>query len=116
MMPGYLAGGYFSPILINEFRRLKTGRNLIEMSFFNAGYADGVQGFQIKGRVIKRAAEFLVLDLEPNGQPERAAIVSEVSFGWLERHVPQLQLPETGADLEQILRDFYFGRTEIRPV
>lgn len=109
MIPGYLDGGYFSPIYVGQFRALHTGKGLVEMSFFNAMYATGVQGFSIKARVIKRAPDFLVLDLGPNGQRERAAIVSEVSFGWLARTVSSIEIPEEAPSEIQTFLDNYFG-------
>jgi hypothetical protein len=86
MMPGYAHWPYFSPILVHRMMPLKTGRGLLGLRFWNVGYAEGVQNFETELRVLKRTADFLVADIV--GQPDRAALVSRLSFGWLEHCCP----------------------------
>jgi len=109
MLPGYGWGPYFSPIHIGEIRPMHSGKGLLGLSFFNARYATGVQGFSIKARVVKRTPEFIVLDLSPNGQQERAAIISEISHGWLEKFAPDVLMlqHEQERDTQKLLDSIY---------
>lgn len=108
MVPGYSSEGYFSPIHVSRFTPLKTGTGLVEVAFFNAGYAEGVQGFLIKARVMKRTRDFLLLDLSPNGQTERVAIISELTFGWLKKHHDQVFDRNVDSDDVQELLDLVY--------
>lgn len=93
MLPGYMASErlmapYYSPIFIHKVQRLKTGKHLLGVEFFNACYASGAQGFELTLRVLTRKYHFMVAEIV--GNDERCAILSEVSMPWIEKHCPHL--------------------------
>ena len=95
MVPGYLGERsvpYCSPIYVKKVQPLKTGKNLIRLDFVNVLYAQGVQDIELDMRVLKRAKDYLIGDLiyNPDEVPDRAAIISHIEFGWVERFCPDL--------------------------
>jgi hypothetical protein len=69
---------------------MKTGQGLLELEFFHALYAVGVQDFNIRIKVLQRAENFMagrIIDTE-NG--ERLAVISHIGFEWLEKFCPEL--------------------------
>lgn len=85
MYPGYV-GPYFSPIRIVELQPLGTGRSRLKLTFFNVNYAQGVQRFEVSLRVLYRAPDHLLAALdEGDGQPpERTAVISPLTWAWLD--------------------------------
>ena len=83
MLPGYTETAYFSPIFVYAVAPLKTGHNLLQLDFYNAMYATGVQGFSTSLLVFKRASTYLMGDLAESQQAERAVVISEINFAWL---------------------------------
>ena len=75
MFPGYVGRPYTSPIRIDDVKPLKTGRSILRLEFYNAGYAEGVQSFGVEARVMKRVAEYLCLELDR----DRLAVIMRVS-------------------------------------
>lgn len=90
MFPGY-GGPYFSPIKICRIKPLKTGKGLVDISFFNAFYASGVQGFVKTLKVIKRSELYMVCT-EEGTDMDRTVIITPISVEWLNRIWP-LKLP-----------------------
>ncbi len=87
MLPGYGELPYFSPIFVHEIKPLKTGNGVMRVAFLNAGYAEGVQDFEANLKVLKRTERYLVADL---GYNDRTAIISDISFPWIEKFYPHL--------------------------
>jgi hypothetical protein len=58
MLPGYGAEDeldpYLSPIYVERVKPLKSGKGLLQIGFFNAFYAVGVQGFEPTVKVLRR--------------------------------------------------------------
>jgi hypothetical protein len=95
MIPGYLGQRcvpYSSPIWIQSVTPLKKGTARLRLSFQNVLYASGVQDFDLELRVLKRAANYLVAELDngSSGPPDRVAVISHIEFEWLRRFCPEL--------------------------
>lgn len=91
MLPGYFGERmtpYCSPIYIQSVKPLKTGGGLLHLTFFNALYAVGVQDFQVHLKVLKRATNYMLADLQDD--PERSAVIGHIEFLWLEKFCPAL--------------------------
>src|SRR6478672_8794237 len=73
--PGYFRERcvpYFSPIHITRVTPLKTGKAILEMDFFNACYAEGVQNFQgMRLKLLLRAENYLIGQLLGHGSEVR---------------------------------------------
>jgi hypothetical protein len=94
MIPGYVGqrnGPYCSPIFVERVVPKKTGKGILTLDFVNVFYAEGVQGFSLDLKILKHSTEYLIADLL--GGPEetdRAAIISNIEFAWIERFCPEL--------------------------
>jgi hypothetical protein len=109
MLPGYGAGDYYSPIHVQHFKALRSGKGLVEIGFFNAGYASGVQGFLIEARVLHRGESYMILDLNTDFPGGRAAIISEITHAWLQKFTPQFLHSDFEAerDPQQLLHKIF---------
>jgi hypothetical protein len=91
MLPGYGNTPYFSPILVKRVVSRKTGGGLLALDFFNAFYASGVQDFSLAMRVLKRAADYLVAEIEHRTEElDRTAIISKINYDWIKSQCHQL--------------------------
>ncbi len=95
MIPGYFGERsvpYCSPIYVTRFRPLKTGKSIVRMAFHNALYAEGVQGFQLDMRILKRSQDYLISELLYGDHPgfDRCAVISHIELAWVERFCPEL--------------------------
>ena len=92
MLPGYGAGfdPYISPIQVKNIIPKKTGRNILTLHFFNAFYAQGVQGFVQDLKIVGKGESYIVGKLVYEGENtnQRMAIIGEMSFPWLEKECP----------------------------
>jgi hypothetical protein len=90
MQPGYYGNvPYFSPIYIYEVQPLKSGRSLLDIRFYNAFYAQGVQDFEKQLKILKRTSVYLLAELiEPSMEGERICIIRDIGFGWLKNVNP----------------------------
>ena len=114
MLPGYSGdnASYFSPIRVSQVTPLKSGKGLLDLEFFNAFYAEGAQGFNVRLGVIARRAEYLIAKIEYADGLQRDAIVTRLSEAWLRRHTKILELnpPERMAEsLAQHELDYYLN-------
>jgi hypothetical protein len=93
MLPGYTGSGnlpYCSPIFLKRVTPLHTGQRLLELTFINAGYAEGVQDFTVTLRILKHTPVYLVAALRYGEEDsERTAIISAVTGEWLARFCPE---------------------------
>ena len=95
MIPGYTGERsvpYCSPIYLKSIKLLKTGKGIIQVDFINAFYAEGVQDFSLRLKVLKRAENYLVGDIIYSGEKDsgRCAVVSHIEFEWVKRFCPEL--------------------------
>lgn len=92
MMPGYGDAPYFSPIRVDRVTPLKTGAGRLQLQIWNVFYAEGVQGFDLTMRVLKRERDYLMAELEYPQTPGlgRACVINEMTLGWLETCTPQV--------------------------
>jgi hypothetical protein len=95
MIPGYVGERsvpYCSPIYVTDFKPLKTGGGAVELDFINVFYAQGVQDFSLKMKVLKRASDYLLADLgvDSHSDQERSAVISHIEFEWIKRFCPEL--------------------------
>lgn len=94
MCPGYGEGysPYFSPILVQDVIPRKTGRGILTLVFVNKLYAEGVQDFALDLRVLKHESNYLVCEIlyEDQSIRDRTAIVSVMTFDWIENVCPHL--------------------------
>jgi hypothetical protein len=72
---------------VREVTPLKSGKGILKVEFYNAGYAEGVQDFTVQIRVLKRTPDYLFGELtgEPKG---RSCVVSLVTAEWLGKFCP----------------------------
>ena len=61
---------------------------MLRVDFFNAFYAEGVQDFSKKLKILKRTADWMFVDLVED--EDRGAVISHISFGWIENFCPRL--------------------------
>ena len=95
MIPGYFGircVPYCSPIYVTKVQPKRTGKDLLGLSFFNACYAEGVQDFEVDLKVLKRAENYLIADIQYGGSidEDRCAIISQIEFEWIEYFCPSL--------------------------
>ena len=93
MLPGYGDGEpYFSPIFVRSATPVPGDPNLQEMEFHNLLYAAGVQDFRKILRPVLWADTYLLTQLiEPEASGEvRAAVISTITFDWLQRCCPEV--------------------------
>lgn len=90
MLPGYFNVPYFSPIRIESVTPKKTGRKVLEVCFFNAFYAHGVQDFTVKLRILKHTSEYLIADLENDPSHPRSAVITSINFEWIRQFAPNV--------------------------
>ena len=92
MLPGYIDEHYFSPIRVNRVIPKKSGDSLLRLKFFNAAYAAGVQNFDLELKVLARAENYMVAALQYEGTSTemRSAVISPITFRWIEKHFPGL--------------------------
>lgn len=88
MLPGYTTGfsPYFSPIRIERVVPKKTGAGWLDVAFYNAFYAQGVQEFHISARILIRGENYLVCAIEGANSTQRTAVISSLSMDWLRGH------------------------------
>jgi hypothetical protein len=94
MNPGYLGERcvpYCSPIYVTRVTPLKTGKGILEMDFFNACYAEGVQQFRgTRIKLLLRGENYLIGHLLDYDTEVRSALISHIEFAWLERFCPEI--------------------------
>lgn len=95
MIPGYIGERsvpYCSPIYLRSIKPLKSGKGIISINFLNVFYAEGVQSFSLKLKVIKRAKNYLIGEIIDNEDedPSRCAVISHIEFEWVKRFCPEL--------------------------
>jgi hypothetical protein len=103
VIPGYAGERnvpYFSPIHVTRVTPKKTGRGILNVSFRNVLYAEGVQQFQLDLRILKHERNFLIAGLTygESGPTGQAAVISHIEFEWIRRLCPGVwsaQPPET---------------------
>ena len=91
MLPGYGSSyePYFSPILVEKVTAEKSGKGWLQLHFYNAFYAQGVQGFVLRLRVVDRTEKYLIARLDYPESAMRHAIINRISFEWVEARFPQ---------------------------
>src|SRR3972149_5077415 len=65
MIPGYIGERsipYCSPIYVTRVDPLRTGRSVLRLGLVNVFYAEGVQDFVLKLKMLKRASDYLVAE------------------------------------------------------
>jgi hypothetical protein len=92
MLPGYTLNSgfdpYVSPIYVKRVVPLRTGKRLLQLAFFNAAYAEGVQNSEVVIRVLKRAPSYLLASLDSDAvDSPRSAVVGNMTFAWLKSHL-----------------------------
>lgn len=93
MLPGYFGERcvpWFSPIHVSRVTPLKTGQGLLALEFFHALYAEGVQGFKVRLKVLHRGENFMVGRIMDSDESGRVAVISHIEFGWLQQFCPEL--------------------------
>lgn len=92
MTPGYLDDGrpYCSPILVRSVRRVGRRSDRLHVRFWNVLYAEGVQDFEKRLRVLERSSNHLIADIYSDSGLNRRAVICEIDFRWIERHCPNI--------------------------
>lgn len=88
MLPGYTTGyrPYFSPIRVEKVVPKKTGAGWLDIEFYNAFYAEGVQDFHVSARILIRGESYLVCAIDGTSSSPRTAVISSLSMDWLRDH------------------------------
>ena len=91
MLPGYTPAyrPYFSPILVEKVIPRKSGAGWLDITFYNAFYAEGVRDFHLAVRILVRGADYLVCAIDGAGPNQRAAVISSLTMDWLRDHCPE---------------------------
>lgn len=91
LLPGYSPGysPYYSPILVVSALPEKSGHGWLGLEFFNAFYAEGVQGFSLRLQVVERSKDYLIARIGNSPGTERHVIVSRISFEWIASQFPE---------------------------
>lgn len=89
LYPGYGDLPYHSPIRVKEVRPLKSGAGLLDIDFFNAAYAEGVQNFTYSLRILKRAEQYMLAAIQGG---DRAISLVHCDTSWMGEYFPD-QLP-----------------------
>ena len=94
MVPGYVGERsvpYCSPIYMRKVTPKKTGKNILNIEFYNAFYAQGVQDFSLDVRVLKHCKDYMIVELlYGGGDNERSAVISHIEFQWIQQFCPDL--------------------------
>lgn len=108
MYPGYV-GPYFSPIRITGLAPLGSGKSLMQVDFFNACYAEGVQMFSLPMKILYRAPDHMLAALlyQDDTPPERTAVISELTWDWLTNCLPAHTLDKRFATAEAAVAHFF---------
>jgi hypothetical protein len=113
MNPGYVGERcvpYFSPIHVTRVAPLKTGKGILEIDFWNVGYAEGVQNFEgIRLKVLLRAENYLIGHLQGYESEVRSAIISHIEFAWLNHFCPHILKTHPPSGSVSLYLDRIFG-------
>lgn len=92
MLPGYTDGysPYFSPIRVERIVPKKTGAGWLDIEFYNAFYAEGVEEFHVSARILNRGETYLVCAIDGASSSPRTAVISSLSMDWLRDHCQKL--------------------------
>ena len=78
-------------IYVTRVAPLKTVKGIIEIDFWNVGYAEGVQNFEgIRLKILLRAENYLIGRLLDSASKVRSAIISHIEFAWLNDFCPHI--------------------------
>ena len=88
VIPGYMDYPYQSAILLHKCKPVPTRKTFLEIVYREAGYADGVQEFERRVKVLAwtRHAVVCMFDREDGGH--RVATISELHADWLRKIWP----------------------------
>lgn len=86
MYPGYADPVYASPIRVDALTPL--GGRRFRLAFFNAGYAQGVQGFELTLRTLQRSGDYHAA-VRDDADDARLHVFHAVDIDWLERRWPE---------------------------
>lgn len=115
MFPGYFGERcvpYCCPIYVTRVTPLKTGKGTLDLAFWNTGYAQGAQDFELRLRMLYRASDYLVarIDYGESDETERCAVISHIEFGWIEKFCPHLwhnHPPHDHGSVDLYLREIF---------
>lgn len=90
MLPGYWDGysPYCSPIRIERVVPKKSGAGWLDVEFYNAFYAEGVQDFVLSLRVLARGRDYMVATIDGSEENPRVAVINNLSVDWLTKFCP----------------------------
>lgn len=97
-------GHAFSPIQIKDVRPLKTGKGLLELSFFHHNYPEGVQDKNYRLRIITHESTFIFAVREGMSGDVRYLLITDLSWLWLGKHYGLRSAH--GEDVQQWLRSY----------
>ena len=95
MLPGYFGERcvpYCCPIYVTNVTQLKTGKGILKIAFWNTGYAEGAQDFELDLKLLHRSNDYLVAELlyGDDSSATRCGIVSHIEFAWIEKFCPHI--------------------------
>lgn len=98
-----------SPIWVREVKPQKSGQGKLEVTFWHAAYAEGVQDKCYVLRVLVRERGFLFATCEFGERECAGVLLTEVAAEWLRRNFPAARTVRDNDDLGQWL-DRHAGR------
>jgi hypothetical protein len=66
----------------------KSGAGWLDVEFYNAFYAEGVQDFALSLRVLARGRDYMVAAIDGRKDEPRVAIINNLSIDWLKTFCP----------------------------
>ena len=90
MYPGYNATAYHSPIRIDAIHPGGFGLRRLDIDFYNAGYAPGMQDFSYSLDILKREEGYLLAAIRKN---DRAIAIMPFNLEWAHVHMGQSLAP-----------------------
>ena len=91
MWPGYVDQPYLSPVLAHSVAPLRSGAGLLDFTFYNLAYAQGVQDMCYRLKVMKREEKYLLAEQisEQGKATDRAVCIEPLTVSWMTRSFPE---------------------------
>lgn len=85
----------YSPIRVDDFKPLHTGRRHFRLRFYHANYPSGVNDKEYDLETLERGSTF-ILARSLTHAPRRILLIYDIDADWLERHFPGLAPAKKG--------------------
>lgn len=104
VVPGYLDYPHQSVILLHEARVAPGRKAILDISYRDAGYAQGVQDFERRVKVLAWTPHAMVCQLQNDGSDQRVATIFALSEHWVRNVWPDgMRKQAPGEGLQSLL-------------